>query len=921
MKRILYLTIFLITAKFTCSMAQQGVGINTTGASANNKAMLDIDVSGITGEKKGLLFPRMIWADRPTGLGVSHRGMMMFVTDGDGLNGPGFYYFDGSSWKYFLASSDIETGFIKNNAGSTQSGARFKIDGNGIFDGGNVVIGSSSSSNGNKLDVWGTIATRSGTHATGRPLYVTGINNDASGGAEFRSDDATQGVGIGRNTIYSAGANADQSLNLKTKGQGNFSVNTNNVDRLVINGSTGETTIGNLSGSGNRIVVADNNGKLVPGGAVGTGITTGTGAAGYPTIWTGTNTLGFDTRYFFDGVNDRLGIGTNVPDQKIEIMGINENDGGVLNLINSDKNQYMQLFGGHNADPNPFIGVRNALPLRFGALSNSNSSGVFTEFARFNGTGNLGIASNNPGEKLDVTGNIRASGFGRFGGGTGVHADRVEVRENLSGSGFAYIDFRGDDTYSDFGLRLLRGNGGANSWSELNHRGTGPLVVQTTDAADIFFKTSNTDRVVIKSGGFVGINSTNPGEMLDVVGNIRVTANTGKLILGADPNWDYLSNQWLGTASSRSFSMEIAGQLDLKAGRDNNADMVFTAGVGSPQRMRIHGTTGNIGMGVGPLTTAGQARLSISRDNAAPCCGGEDATLGLAESTTGTGRRATISFHNGGEAEGMIRLIQNVHRGVSSRRLLIYDNQDQGLGIELESGSRLWYGTNGSRSETRTNAGLMGNAGAQSGFYENDGTNVANFYSGASGWQHLIDVRHSNPDNNYAMQFAGSFFDQRFFARKTNNNASQPWYEIATIGRGNGGMISHVRNEYYGVAGPNNWNAVTGYSPWMRVRNGDQIKLDGMYYGRLTGGSANEFFYTMVEITGQNGCAGQQFSNQHDYWHADEGGGDHDNFKPVPYMDVWNCNCDGEIRFRLWVYVGGDDNWETRENIITGTRY
>jgi hypothetical protein len=38
-------------------------------------------------------------------------------------------------------------------------------------------------------------------------------------------------------------------------------------------------------------------------------------------------------------------------------------------------------------------------------------------------------------------------------------------------------------------------------------------------------------------------------------------------------------------------------------------------------------------------------------------------------------------------------------------------------------------------------------------------------------------------------------------------------------------------------------------------------------------------------------------------------------------MDVWNCNCTGQIRFRLMIYMGGDDNWEAREMIITGPRY
>ncbi len=86
------------------------------------------------------------------------------------------------------------------------------------------------------------------------------------------------------------------------------------------------------------------------------------------------------------------------------------------------------------------------------------------------------------------------------------------------------------------------------------------------------------------------------------------------------------------------------------------------------------------------------------------------------------------------------------------------------------------WGENNSRTETRQDAGLQGNAGAMSGFYQTD--QPVNFPAGAQSWWHLLDVRHSNPVNNYAMQFAGGFFDQELFFRKTNNNAGQDWSRV-----------------------------------------------------------------------------------------------------------------------------------------------
>ena len=68
------------------------------------------------------------------------------------------------------------------------------------------------------------------------------------------------------------------------------------------------------------------------------------------------------------------------------------------------------------------------------------------------------------------------------------------------------------------------------------------------------------------------------------------------------------------------------------------------------------------------------------------------------------------------------------------------------------------------------NTRLRDNAGApttESGFYQTQ--NPQNYPSGAGGWWHLLDVRHTNATNNYGMQFAGAFGyqDQDLWFRKT----------------------------------------------------------------------------------------------------------------------------------------------------------
>jgi hypothetical protein len=85
-------------------------------------------------------------------------------------------------------------------------------------------------------------------------------------------------------------------------------------------------------------------------------------------------------------------------------------------------------------------------------------------------------------------------------------------------------------------------------------------------------------------------------------------------------------------------------------------------------------------------------------------------------------------------------------------------------------------------AQTRDNAGATGNEGAVSGFFET--VNPVNYPAGATNWWHLLDVRHANGNNNYAMQFAGSFYDQNLYFRKTDNWAARPWLRVVTEDNG-----------------------------------------------------------------------------------------------------------------------------------------
>lgn len=135
------------------------------------------------------------------------------------------------------------------------------------------------------------------------------------------------------------------------------------------------------------------------------------------------------------------------------------------------------------------------------------------------------------------------------------------------------------------------------------------------------------------------------------------------------------------------------------------------------------------------------------------------------------------------------------------------------------------YGVSKSRTETRDNAGLQGSAtdgaGAQSGFFQT--ASPVNFPTGASSWWHLLDIRHSNTANNYAMQIAGSFFDQHLWFRKTNGSATTAWREIEPTGS----VIA-----FAGSTAPNGWLLCNGAS-LLRTDYAELFSVIGTTYGNV----------------------------------------------------------------------------------------
>lgn len=181
---------------------------------------------------------------------------------------------------------------------------------------------------------------------------------------------------------------------------------------------------------------------------------------------------------------------------------------------------------------------------------------------------------------------------------------------------------------------------------------------------------------------------------------------------------------------------------------------------------------------------------------------------------------------------GTTDAVDFVARTNNAERMRITSGGNVGIGtptpayrLDLGTGT-FGFGNANQRTETRVDAGLQGNAGAQSGFYETSAP--VNYPTGATSWWHMIDVRHSNTGNNYALQIAGSFFDQELWFRKTNNSATTAWTRLLSSTSGwttTGNAGTNAATNFVGTTDAVDFVTRTGNTERMRVTNAGNVGI------------------------------------------------------------------------------------------------
>ena len=269
-------------------------------------------------------------------------------------------------------------------------------------------------------------------------------------------------------------------------------------------------------------------------------------------------------RLFVDA-SGRVGIGTSSP-------------GSLLNLAHATAADIRLTVGGtlqaniysSSSDTVIFSVVNN--PLIFGTNN--------AERARIDSNGNVGIGTSSPVHRLDVQG-----GNARIYAGGGGSA--LEIGNGAVGNQFAFIDLVGDTTYSDYGLRLIRNNTGANAISSLAHRGTGALNIAAEDAGSVTLATQNVERLRIDSSGNVGIGTSAPGYALDVAA-ADTTASTGYAVrIRANATAGAGALQFTDSAATAQYGLLVFGANGVGTLQAEGASSRLVFGTNATERLRI----------------------------------------------------------------------------------------------------------------------------------------------------------------------------------------------------------------------------------------------------------------------------------------------------------------------------------------------
>jgi len=426
-------------------------------------------------------------------------------------------------------------------------------------------------------------------HVEGAGAGLMQVKSTTAGSGAFtqwyNSDNSVRGI-IGLDGTGYSGT-ADQ-FSISTWTAHPIKFFTDQTERMVI-GSNGNVGIGTLSpstrfhttggvrhedltGSGTRFVVADDNGNLSATQSTALGIVTGAGTENYLARWTPDgNTLGTGVTWD-DGTN--VGIGTAAPLQKLDI-GVNGGIGfsGSTPFLNSDDKKLYSPDDGilewmthDNAGAHGF------------AVSHQGDRRVYLNTAghSYLTGGNLGIGHTAPGHRLSVgaaTGDGQAvtiRGYSDIGGWKGGAAFGYTTSTVIMGELGGVATIGGHDATLDAWADLAINSGGGN----VGVGTSSPQILIDTRVNSIIGTSATTEgqHAVANQGIKVNFGTTSGGEFA----GMRLVVDPGTNACGN--TGDIRFDTWECNTSVSREVMRISGRGRVGIGTPSPATKLDVSG-------------------------------------------------------------------------------------------------------------------------------------------------------------------------------------------------------------------------------------------------------------------------------------------------------------------------------------------------------
>lgn len=275
--------------------------------------------------------------------------------------------------------------------------------------------------------------------------------------------------------------------------------------------------------------------KSLVSGTTGGGTVTGTGSATAVAYWSGTSGLTYDNDgFYWDATNNRLGIGTNVPDWSLHISttypivkldraASGSSNGGVFWAENGSNRWSMVSYNSNFAQTDR----RNSLVIN--QLGDQSGTSMLVSRFSINDSGNVGINTASQTATLQVSGSLIVSVTGQTSSPTFYAGTNGRVGIGLSAPNTS-LEVRTEQgaNFGNIYLSEAGGNGRLMLGSDVTNRSyiatmnNVPLVLGIGSAAT-GPSMANPAVIVMKSNGVVGVGTHSPTATLDVAGTISAS--------------------------------------------------------------------------------------------------------------------------------------------------------------------------------------------------------------------------------------------------------------------------------------------------------------------------------------------------------------------------------------------------------------